>query len=183
MAQHGTSWLTHTVRWSTRLFAVIHPCPANQKMCSLRSLRVCSSPSCSWRHEQSLTAWLIRTTVRKAKRLGKVGARSGALEDQGREQVKDSPPSARGVTFEFDALLSALAVRDVDRVEVWRYAITMMLIGDEAAHVMAIHEKDDILFLSVVTVQGERFEVIRPPMSDETEQSSWKKSEKSCERK
>jgi hypothetical protein len=88
----------------------------------------------------------------------------------GKDQAQDKPSYSRNVPVNFEALLAALACPPANVVEVWRYAITMMLVGDEGAHIIATREQDEILFVTVETDTGERFEVVRPPMSDETEQ-------------
>jgi len=86
------------------------------------------------------------------------------------EESRDSSSIQRTNAITLEALLAALGVAPANVVEVWRYALTMMLIGDEGAHIIGTREQGDVLFVTVETDTGERFEVIRPAMSDDTEQ-------------
>jgi hypothetical protein len=75
-----------------------------------------------------------------------------------------------GIPATFEGLLAALACAPANVVEVWRYALAMMMIGEDKAHIIKTCEQNEILLITVETNTGERFEVVRPPMSDETEQ-------------
>lgn len=71
---------------------------------------------------------------------------------------------------EFDAILNQVAEQPEDVRAVWRYALVLMLLDDEKARVIESREDGGKLHLIVQTVNGERFEIERPPISEETEQ-------------
>lgn len=78
------------------------------------------------------------------------------------ELTNEPPP-------EFDSLLDTLAEQPEHVREMWQYAMVLMMIDDEKARVIETHQDGDRLHLVVQTVAGERFSVMRPPMSEELE--------------
>lgn len=52
----------------------------------------------------------------------------------------------------------------------WRYGLVLLMIDDEKAHIAEAHQDGENLHLIVHMVAGDRFEVMRPAMSEETEQ-------------
>ena len=71
---------------------------------------------------------------------------------------------------EFDPLLTKFANASENVQLMWRYAIAVWLINDEKAHIVGIHQDEETLHIVAQTLAGERFEIVRPPMSEQTEQ-------------
>lgn len=70
---------------------------------------------------------------------------------------------------EFQPLLSELARQPQNVRALWRYAIVLLLIDDEKARVVDSQWNGENLHLIVQTVAGERFSIVHPAMSEETE--------------
>ena len=70
---------------------------------------------------------------------------------------------------EFQPLLAELAAAPEDVRAMWRYAIVLMMIDDEKARVVRTQGDGEHFFLFVQTLNGEQFEIERPPMSEEME--------------
>lgn len=71
---------------------------------------------------------------------------------------------------EFQPLLDELADTPENVKAMWRYAIALLLIDDEKARILETREEGDTQHLTVETISGDRFEVVRPPMSEAVEQ-------------
>lgn len=71
---------------------------------------------------------------------------------------------------EFDVLLQIVTVQPEPVRAMWKYALVLVMIDDEKAHVVGAHQDGDTLHLIVQTVAGDRFEVERPRISEEVEQ-------------
>lgn len=70
---------------------------------------------------------------------------------------------------EFDELLELVVAQPEHVRAMWRYALVLMMIDDEKARVVETHRDGETLHLIVQTVAGERFGILRPEMSEETE--------------
>lgn len=70
---------------------------------------------------------------------------------------------------EFQPLLDELAEAPENVRLMWRYAITLLMIDDEKARVVGMRQEEATEIITVQTVTGDKFEVVRPPMSEETE--------------
>jgi len=86
-------------------------------------------------------------------------------------RVEKRQSSAMNFPPEFDALLQAVGFAPAPVQAMWRYALVLMMIEDEKAYIAEAHQDGDTLHVIVQTRDGERFEVVRPEMSEETEQS------------
>lgn len=75
----------------------------------------------------------------------------------------DCPPSFQPI---FDTLVTAHGSIQA----LWRYALVLLLIDQDKARFIDLHQDGETLHMVVRTSNGERFSVIRPPMSEETEQ-------------
>src|SRR5581483_2098406 len=71
---------------------------------------------------------------------------------------------------EFDSLLALLGEQPERVRKIWRYALVLMMIDDERAHIVDSYKEDSVQFLLIETVKGETFSVERPAMSEEVEQ-------------
>lgn len=71
---------------------------------------------------------------------------------------------------EFEPILSELAAAPGNVRAMWKYAMVLMMIDDEKARVVAARREGATQFLIVQTIAGDRFEIERPEMSEETEQ-------------
>lgn len=72
--------------------------------------------------------------------------------------------------LQFQPLLYKVAALPPQVGVLWRYGLFVMLINDERAHIREIHQEGDRLHLVVQNRAGERFEVIRPDITEELEQ-------------
>lgn len=70
---------------------------------------------------------------------------------------------------EFQPLLDELAVQPDHVRAMWQYALVLMMIDDEKARVIDSTWDGEQLSLNVQTVTGERFTIVRPSTSEETE--------------
>jgi hypothetical protein len=70
---------------------------------------------------------------------------------------------------EFQPLLDELAETPEHVKAMWRYAIVLAMIDDEKARVMGTRQEGGQVLLSVRTVAGDEFEIVRPPMSEDSE--------------
>lgn len=71
---------------------------------------------------------------------------------------------------EFQPLLDELAAEPESVREMWHYAMVLMMIDDEKARVVKSQQDGELLQLVVRTNAGEEFSIVRPAMSQETEQ-------------
>ena len=67
--------------------------------------------------------------------------------------------------------LRELTASPANQRAVWRYAVTLLLIDTGMARFVAMHQDGETLHFVVETNGGDRFSVIRPPMSEELEQA------------
>ena len=79
-------------------------------------------------------------------------------------------PSAIERLPEFGPLLRAVALAPMPAQAMWRYALALMLIDDEKVRIVETRQEGERLHLTLQTLVGERFEVVRPPMAEATEQ-------------
>lgn len=70
----------------------------------------------------------------------------------------------------YDPLLNELASSPVEVQRMWRYAMVLQMIHDEEARIINSHLEGDTLHLRVENLAGDKFSIIRPPMSEEAEQ-------------
>lgn len=71
---------------------------------------------------------------------------------------------------EFDPLLVELADQPEHVREIFRYALVLMMVDDEKAQFVGKRGSDGRTWITARTVAGEEFEIVRPEISEETEQ-------------
>lgn|GEM_PF-4566593 len=73
------------------------------------------------------------------------------------------------VPHEFQKMLDLLSMAPKTVWEIFRYALVLLLINDEKAWVVESHVDGDTLHIIVETVEGKRFDVVKPYLSAKVE--------------
>jgi hypothetical protein len=66
-------------------------------------------------------------------------------------------------------LLAALVEQPAHVREMWRYALVLMMIDDEKATAVETRGEDGRTWLTVRTLAGDEFQVVRPQISEDIE--------------
>ncbi len=70
---------------------------------------------------------------------------------------------------EFERLANFISKQPPHVRDLFRYALVLAMIDDEKARVIGTRTQEEREWLTVETVEGEVFEINRPPISDEVE--------------
>lgn len=71
---------------------------------------------------------------------------------------------------EYHSILEQVADQPANTRTMWRYALVLLMIHDEKARFVETRLDGETLHLAVETLDGKRFSITRPPMSEEAEQ-------------
>lgn len=71
---------------------------------------------------------------------------------------------------EFAQFLKHATAAPENFIEVWRYGLAMMMIDGRRASIVETYSDADTLHIVAITQQGDRFTVMRPAISEDTEQ-------------
>lgn len=71
---------------------------------------------------------------------------------------------------EFEPVLQHLKSQPESVREIFHYAIVLMMMDDEKARVLETQEENGKTVWIVQTIAGDKFAVVRPPISEELEQ-------------
>jgi hypothetical protein len=70
---------------------------------------------------------------------------------------------------EFERLADLLSEQPAEVRDLFRYALVLAMIDDEKAHITGTRIDGDREYLSVQTIAGDVFGILRPPISEEVE--------------
>lgn len=79
------------------------------------------------------------------------------------------PPRKDYIPREFAPLLHAFAVDAHQRLELWCYALILLMIDEEQVRQVGVHELAGRTWLTVETPEHEEFDVVKPQLSEEDE--------------
>lgn len=72
---------------------------------------------------------------------------------------------------EFLPLLHAFAFKGQERIELWCYALVLLMIDEEQVRFIGTHTQAGRQWATVRIVGGEEFDVVKPDLSEEQEQN------------
>jgi hypothetical protein len=70
---------------------------------------------------------------------------------------------------EFERLADLLSEQPAEVRDLFRYVLVLAMIDDEKAHITGTRMDGDLEYLTVQTIVGEVFEIMRPLISEEVE--------------
>lgn len=70
---------------------------------------------------------------------------------------------------EFAPLLDAFALDAQHRIELWTFALVLLMIDEEQVRVMGERGEAGQVWLTLQTQEGEQFEIVKPELSEEDE--------------
>lgn len=80
-------------------------------------------------------------------------------------------PSEPDLPPEFEPILKLIQAQPENVRELFHYAIVLMMIDDERAHVFGTYLEDSKTLCRVRTITGEEFVIVKPDLTEETEQT------------
>ncbi len=85
----------------------------------------------------------------------------------------DTPPPNSGTKFniprEFVPLLDAYAVSSDEYIELWTYAIVLLMIDEEQVRMVGMHELAGREWVMLQIYGGEEFEIVKPNLTEAQE--------------
>jgi hypothetical protein len=70
---------------------------------------------------------------------------------------------------EFAPLVNSFALDAQDRMELWVYALVLLMIDEEQVRLMGTHEASGQQWVTVQIYSGDEFEIVKPALSQENE--------------
>jgi hypothetical protein len=71
---------------------------------------------------------------------------------------------------ELERVAEILSTQPPEVRELFRFALVLMMLDDEKAHIVSRRMVDGREYLSIATIGGDTFEIVRPQISEDLEQ-------------
>lgn len=88
----------------------------------------------------------------------------------GQAKPRRTTRSNSRIPREFLPLLHAFALKGQERIELWCYALVLLMLDEEQVRLVNTHVEAGREWATLRIIGGEEFDVVKPPLSEEQEQ-------------
>lgn len=88
----------------------------------------------------------------------------------GQEPPRRHGRTAAGIPREFAPLLDEFALDAHHRIELWSFALVLLMIDEEQVRQVGSHEAAGCEWVTLQTRDGEQFDIVKPQLDEESEQ-------------